>query len=167
MSTHCYLGAITPENPQRVQARVVLNDGHPEVVLPALAAIWAGHAHRDTRALITAILAHDWEHLDPDVTTATVSPLAGQQPVPGVGITLNSPTEASVDPPEPVTVFPLCHARHLDAPWIYLLHPDVDTVTVHTTDGTRVATYPLRWCLPATGTADNQSRRPAASRRTR
>ncbi|MEU1606053.1 hypothetical protein [Micromonospora matsumotoense] len=163
MSTHCYIGAITPENPQRVQARVVLYDGHPAVVLPALAAIWTGHAHRNTQALITAILAHDWVQLDPDVT---VSPLAGQQRVPGVGTALNSaPGVAAVDP-EPVTVFPLCHARHLDAPWIYLLHPDVDTVTVHTTDGTRVATYPLRWCLPATGTPDNQSR-PAALRSAR
>ncbi|WKU03427.1 hypothetical protein [Micromonospora sp. HUAS LYJ1] len=149
MSTHCYIGAITPENPQRVQARVVLNDGRPAAVLPALATIWARHAHRNTQALITTILAHDWEQLDPDVT---VSPLARQQRMPGVGI-LNSTTA-----PEPVTVFPLCHAQHLDAPWIYLMHPDIDTVTVHTTDGTRVATYPLRWCLPATGTPDNQSR---------
>ncbi|MBU8857750.1 MULTISPECIES: hypothetical protein [unclassified Micromonospora] len=157
MSTHCYIGATTPEQPHRVQARVVLDDGHPAAVLPALAAIWARHARHDTAALITAILAHDWEHLDPNVTTTT-SPLAGQRPVAGVGVTLASTTNGVVDPPEPVTVFPLCHARHLDAEWIYLLRPDTDTVTVHTSDGTRIATYPLRWHLPPTPPAQRPHR---------
>ncbi|MEV0811347.1 hypothetical protein [Micromonospora sp. NPDC050200] len=147
MSTHCYVGATDPDNPHLVHARFVLFDGHPGVVLPALAAIWAGQAHRDTRALITAILAHDWEYLDPDATATTRSGFAGQRPVPDVGMTLAS----EVDPPEPVTVFPLCHAGHLDADWIYLIEADTTAIGVHTGDGSRVATYPLTGCLlPAT-----------------
>ncbi|MGC4885737.1 hypothetical protein [Micromonospora sp. DT227] len=149
MSTHCYIGATSPGQPRRVRARAVLYDAHPHVVLPALAAIWAHHTRHDTAALITAILAHDWEHLDPDATTATTSSsLAGQRTVAGVGVALTSTTRGVVDSPEPVTVFPLCHARHLDAEWIYLLHPDTDTVTVHSTDGTRIATYPLHCWSP-------------------
>ncbi|MEU2610688.1 hypothetical protein ABZ570_03745 [Micromonospora sp. NPDC007271] len=158
MSTHCYIGATRPENPHLVHARFVLFDGHPAVVLPTLAAIWAGHADHDISALITAILAEDWEYLDPDITATTLSPFAGQRPVPGVGMTLAS----EVDPPEPVTVFPLCHARHFDAEWIYLIESGTGTIAVHTSDGTRVATYPLvGWLHPAlTGRAE----RPCGSR---
>jgi hypothetical protein len=146
-----------------VHARFVLYDGHPAVVLPTLAAIWAGHAHRDAQALITAILTNDWEQLDPDVTAATSSPFAGQRPVPGVGITLASTTDGmTVDQPEPVTVFPLCHAGHLDAEWMYLIDADTATIGVHTSDGSRVATYPLGGCLPPTGT--NREERPCGPR---
>ncbi|MCW3818595.1 hypothetical protein ONA91_29565 [Micromonospora sp. DR5-3] len=158
MSTHCYIGATRPDNPHLVHARFVLFDGHPAVVVPTLATIWAGHAHHDTIALITAILAHDWEYLDPDTIATTLSPFAGQRPVPGVGMTLAS----EVDPPEPVTVFPLCHAGHLDAEWIYLIGPDTDTIAVHTSDGTRLATYPLVNCLHPAGT--DRAERPCRSR---
>ncbi len=162
MSTHCYIGATTdPDHPHLAHARFVLFDGHPAVVLPTLAAIWSGHAHHDTAALITAILAHDWEYLDPDITATTHSPFAGQRPVPGVGMTLAS----EVDPQEPVTVFPLCHAGHLDAEWIYLIEADTSTIAVHTSDGTPVATYHLVNCLHP-GSADRGERpcgpRPAA-----
>ncbi|WP_433345498.1 hypothetical protein [Micromonospora sp. CA-111912] len=143
MSTHCYIGATSPDSLHLVHARFVLFDGHPAVVLPTLAAVWAGHAQHDTRALITAVLTHDWEYLDPDIAATTRSAFAGQSPVPGVGMTLAS----EVDPPEPVTVFPLCHAAHLDAEWIYLIEADTGTLAVHTSDGTRVATYHLVNCL--------------------
>ncbi|MFG1892240.1 hypothetical protein ACGFIR_30790 [Micromonospora sp. NPDC049051] len=139
MSTHCYIGATSPDNPHLVHARFVLCDGHPAVVLPTLAAIWARHAQHNTRTLIAAILAHDWEYLDPDIAATTRSTCPGQRPVPGVGMTLAS----KVDPPEPVTVIPLCHAAHLDAEWIYLIDADTGALAVHTSDGLRVATYHL------------------------
>ncbi len=139
MSIHCYIGATSPDKPHLVHARFVHFDGHPAVVPATLAAIWAGHADHDTAALITAILANDWEYLDPDITTATLSPFAGQRPVPGVGMTLAS----EVQPPEPVTVFPLCHARHLDTEWVYLIDAGTDTIAVHDSDGTRVITRQL------------------------
>ncbi|MFI7523800.1 hypothetical protein [Micromonospora globbae] len=159
VNTHCYIGATRPENPHLVHARFVL-DGYPAVVLPALAAIWAGHTHHDTTALIAAILAHDWEYLDPDITATTLSPFAGQRPVPGVGMTLAS----EVNPPEQVTAFPLCHAGHLDAEWIYLIEAN-GTVAVHSGDGIHVATCPLDDCLPSTVTSRSERprrRRPTA-----
>ncbi|MCX4387309.1 hypothetical protein OG777_10230 [Micromonospora peucetia] len=164
MSTHCYIGAADPDNPHLVHARFVLFDGHPTVVLPTLAAIWAGHARHDARALITAILASDWEHLDPDIAAA--SGFAGQRPVRGVGMTLAcTTTDGVVDAPEPVSVFPLCHAGHLDAEWIYLIEADTATIAVHTDDGTHIGTYPLTGCLHPTA-ADRrppQSREPRAT----
>ncbi|MDZ5447266.1 hypothetical protein U2F26_31930 [Micromonospora sp. 4G57] len=151
MSTHCYIGAADPDNPHVVHARFVLFDGHPSVVLPTLAAIWAGHARRDARALITAILACDWEHLDPDITSTAACGFAGQRPVPGVGMTLAcTTTDGVVDAPEPVSVFPLCHAGHLDAEWIYLIEAGTAAVAVHTDDGTRIGAYPLTGCLHPT-----------------
>ncbi|MFF4810003.1 hypothetical protein ACFY03_17490 [Micromonospora chersina] len=78
MSSHCYVGVTEPNHPRLAHARFVLCDGHPSVILPSLAAIWARHARYDTRALVTAILACDWEYLDPDITGATRSPFAGQ-----------------------------------------------------------------------------------------
>lgn len=148
MSTHCFVGTTDPANPHLVHARFVLLDGHPGVVVPALAAIWAGHARRDAHALNTAILASDWEYLDPAITTATESGFAGQRPVPGVGMTLASTTDGAIDAPEPITVFPLSHARHLDAERIYLIDPLTATVAVHTDDGQHLARYRLAGCLP-------------------
>ncbi|MEU5565535.1 hypothetical protein [Micromonospora musae] len=143
MSTHCYIGAINPDKPHLVHARFTLFDGHPAVVLPALAAVWGFHARCDVAGLITAILAHDWEYLDSDITAAIRSPLPEHRPVPGVGMTLAS----EADSPEPVTVFPLCHARHLDAGWIYLIDAGTASIGVHTSDGTRLASYQLDTCL--------------------
>ncbi|MFG1952454.1 hypothetical protein [Micromonospora sp. NPDC048830] len=160
MSTHCYIGATSPDNPHLVHARFVLFDGHPAVVLPTLAAIWDGHVDHDTAALITAILAHDWEYLDPDITATTRSAFPGQRPVPGVGMTLASEAE----PSEPVTVFPLCHARHLDTEWIYLVEADTATIAVYSSDGTSVATYPLATCQHAGST--DRGERPCGPRPT-
>lgn len=157
MSTHCFVGTIDPASPHLVHARFVLFDGHPAVVVPTLAAIWAGHAHRDTRALVAAVLGCDWEYLDPATMTRTVSGFAGQHPVPGVGMPLAS-TSGTVDAPEPVTVFPLCQARHLDVESIYLLDPATDTVAVHSDDGDRLARYRLDECLsPAAAAASARS----------
>ncbi|MFG3302917.1 hypothetical protein [Micromonospora chersina] len=155
MSSHCYLGVTEPDRPRLAHARFVLCDGHPSAILPTLAAIWAGHAHYDTRALITAILACDWEYLDPDITAATHSGFAGQHTVPGVGMTLAlTCADGTVDVLEPLTLFPLSHAQHLDIAWIYLLDPDTATVAVHTDDGSLVACYPLSGCLPRPAAAN-------------
>ncbi|WP_019901948.1 hypothetical protein [Salinispora arenicola] len=147
MSTPCYLGATSPDSPHLVHARYVHFDGHPAVVLPTLAAIWARHAQHDAAALISAVLAHDWDHLDPDTIATTASAFAGPQAVPGVGTTVASTTDGVVDAPEPVTVFPLCHAGHLDVEWVYLIETDAARIGVHTSDGTRIATYHLTTCL--------------------
>ncbi|PSK61271.1 hypothetical protein B0E53_06832 [Micromonospora sp. MH33] len=164
MSTHCFVGTTDPGNPHLVFARFVLLDGHPGVVVPTLAAIWVGHARRDAHALNTALLASDWEYLDPAITAATESGFAGQRPVPGVGMTLASTTDDAIDAPEPVTVFPLSHARHLDAEWIYLIDPLTATVAVHTDDGQHLARYRLADCLPPSPAATRTpaSRSPAA-----
>lgn len=155
MSSHCYVGVTESDRPRLAHARFVLCDGHPSALLPTLAAIWAGHAHYDTRSLVTAILACDWECLDPDITAATPSGLAGGHPVPGVGVALTSTrTGGTVDSPEPVTVFPLSHAQHLDVDRIYLLEPDTATVAVHADDGSRVACYPLSGCVPRPAAAN-------------
>ncbi|MBM0273981.1 hypothetical protein [Micromonospora tarensis] len=160
MSTTCCIGAIDPDNSTLVRARIVHYDGYPSNVLPTLAAIWAAHAHQDTAALITTILANDWEQLDEDTTASTSSNFAGQKPVPGVGITLASASDGvTVDPPEPVTVFPLCHAGHLDVEWIYLIDAAADTIVVHTGDGTRVSVYPLVTCLSTDGAGAAERRR--------
>jgi hypothetical protein len=148
VSSHCYVGATDPNDPHLVHARFVLVDGHPNVVLPTVAGIWAGHARYDTRALVTAVLAHDWEYLDPDATPATVSGFAGHHPVPGVGMPLAA-AGGAVGAPEPVTVFSLCHARHLDAGWIYLIDAATAMVAVHADDGDLVGRYPLADCLPS------------------
>ncbi|MCX5122004.1 hypothetical protein OG992_33105 [Micromonospora sp. NBC_00362] len=150
MSTSCYIGDADPDNPHVVRARFVLADGHPGVMLPTLAAIWAGHARHDTRALITAILARDWEHLDPAITAAACG-ARGRRPVLGVGMPLTRTTTTGgvVDAPEPLTVFPLCHAGHLDAERIYLIEADTTMIAVHTGDGTRLGAYPLTACLPS------------------
>ncbi|MEV0430584.1 hypothetical protein [Micromonospora sp. NPDC050495] len=147
MSSHCYVGVIEPDQPHLAHARAVLIDGHPSVVLPALAAIWAGHTHYDTRALAAAVLACDWEYLDPRITADSRRALPGQHPVPGVGMSL-APTGGMPAAPEPLTVFPLSHARHLDVEWIYLIDADTATVAVHTDDGSPVARYALSGFLP-------------------
>ncbi|MDZ5446767.1 hypothetical protein U2F26_29265 [Micromonospora sp. 4G57] len=146
MSTRCYVGTSNPANAHLVHARFVLFDGHPAAVVPTLARIWAGHAHHDTRALATAVLAHDWEYLDDAITADTSPAFAWQRPVPGVGMTLATTTAGVIDPPEPVSVFPLCQAAHLDAEWIYLIDPATATVTVHTDGGEPVSAYRLETC---------------------
>ncbi|SCG77680.1 hypothetical protein [Micromonospora inositola] len=146
MSTHCYVGTTGPTNPHVVHARFVLFDGYPAAVVPTLARIWAHHARRDAAALAAAVLAHDWECLDHRITAVTTSAFAGQQPVPGVGMTLATSSGGVVDPAEPVSVFPLCQAVHLDAGWIYVIDPATATVTVHTDDGDPIARYRLDAC---------------------
>ncbi|SIM57922.1 hypothetical protein [Micromonospora cremea] len=46
-----------------------------------------------------------------------------------------------------VSVFPLCHAGHLDAERIYLIDRGAAAIAMHTGDGTRVASYRLAGCL--------------------
>ncbi|WP_073839443.1 hypothetical protein [Micromonospora sp. CB01531] len=164
MSTHCFIGVTDAANPHLVHARFVLFDGLPGVVVPTLAAIWVGHAHRDAQSLSTAVLACDWEYLDPAITAATECGFVGQRPVPGVGMTLANTTDGAIEAPEPVTVFPLSHARHLDTEWIYLIDPLTATVTVHTDDGQHSARYRLAGCLPPSpdATCTPASRSPAA-----
>jgi hypothetical protein len=151
VSTHCYVGTTDPAQPHLVHARFVLADGHPAVVVATLARIWTGRAHRDGRALVQALLAHDWEYLDATITAARVSVFAGQRPIPGIGMTLATTIpEGHMEAAEPLTVFPLSQAAHLDAQWIHLIDPATATVTVHTDDGEPVGHYRLDACRPAT-----------------
>ncbi|MET7968768.1 hypothetical protein [Micromonospora sp. NPDC005305] len=140
----CYIGTADIHRPHLVHARFVLFNGHPAAVIPALATIWASQARHDTAALITTVLAHDWAYLDPTITAAPTHGPAGQYPVCGVGVTLASTTaDGVVEEPEPVAVFPLSQAAHLDGLWIYLIEPTADRVSVHTDDGEPVARYHL------------------------
>ncbi|MCO1597618.1 hypothetical protein M8C17_20920 [Micromonospora sp. RHAY321] len=147
MSSRCYVGTADPHQPHLAHARFVLFDGYPAAVIPALAGIWAGHARRDTHVLVAAVLAHDWEYLDPTITGAATSGFAGQHPVAGVGMTLAATSpDGTVEAPEPVSVFPLSQAAHLDAAWIYLIDPAADAIAVHTDDGEPAARYHLDAC---------------------
>ncbi|MGS2619303.1 hypothetical protein ACVCAH_32985 [Micromonospora sp. LZ34] len=147
MSTRCYVGTTDPHQPHLVHARFVLFDGYPTAVVGALAGIWANHARRNAHVLVAAVLAHDWEYLDPTITAAATSGFAGQHPVPGVGMTLTATSpDGTVEAPEPVSVFPLSQAAHLDVAWIYLIDPATDAVTVHTDDGEPTARYRLDAC---------------------
>ncbi|WP_406081997.1 hypothetical protein [Micromonospora sp. NBC_00858] len=63
-----------------------------------------------------------------------------------------------------VTVFPLCHAGHLDAEWIYLIDPGAAAIALHTGGDTRVDSYRLAGCLtrPAWTAVHSCSAIPAA-----
>lgn len=162
MSTHGYVGTIDPANPHLARARYVHLDGHPAAVVPALARIWASSVHRDSPALVDALLAHDWGYLDASITAATVPAFARQRLVPSIGMTLAAKTGgADVEVAEPVTVFPLSHATHLDAHWTYLIDPVDDSVTVYTDDGEPVGRYHLTASPP---TAPSRSVVPAVPR---
>ncbi|WP_201750024.1 hypothetical protein [Micromonospora sicca] len=141
MSTRCYVGATNAHQPHLVHARFVLFDGYPTAVIRGLANIWAGHAHQDTHVLLAAVLAHDWEYLD----STTTSGVAGA--VPGVGVPLAAAPDGTVEAPDPITVFPLSQAVHLDVAWIYLIDADTDTVAVHTGDGEPTGRYHLGACV--------------------
>jgi hypothetical protein len=144
VSTHSYIGIRDTDRPNLVRARYVHSDGHPGAMIPTLRAVWAGVAGGDTTRLITLLLGHDWDYLDPAVTDHTRTPFAGQQPVAEVGMTLAATDgRGSVLPPEPVTVVPLTAAPALDAEWIYLLDPASDTVVVHTADADPIAVVAL------------------------
>jgi hypothetical protein len=144
VSTHSYIGIRDTDRPNLVRARYVHSDGHPGAMIPTLRAVWAGVAGGDTTRLITLLLGHDGDYLDPAVTDHTRPVFAGQQPVAGVGMTLAATDgRGSVLPPEPVTVVPLTAAPALDAEWIYLLDTAGDTVVVHTADADPIAVVPL------------------------
>ncbi|ROO52841.1 hypothetical protein EDC02_7785 [Micromonospora sp. Llam0] len=136
MGTPCYVGAADPARPTIVRARYVHFDGNPSSVIPQLRGIWATTTRRDTRALIDAVLAHDWDYLGPDLAPDP-RPVTGQHHVAGVGMTLDDTD------PEPLTVFPLSRAVDLVATWIYVINPVDDTVTVHSGDGEPVGVHHL------------------------
>ena len=131
-----YIGILDPQR-HLVRARYVSAEGHPAGMVDALRRIWATTASGDTTRLITTVLAHDWDRLDPTITPITQSGRPDRLPVTGVGIALTD------DEPEPPCAFPLSQARLLDVDWIYLLDPCADTVTIHTDDGDPVGVHPL------------------------
>ncbi|GAA4595817.1 hypothetical protein BJY16_001803 [Actinoplanes octamycinicus] len=145
MSTHSYVGIPDPEQPGQVRLRYVHSDGYPSYMIPTLRAIWAGAAERDTNRLSTLLLAYDWDYLDPDTTDGSTStPLAGEQLIPGVGMTLTATSIGGQGAPsDPVTVLALSATGGLDAQWIYLLDPGTHTVTAHTSGGDAISTEPL------------------------
>ncbi len=144
MSTHSYIGTRDTVSPHVVRARYVHSDGHPAVMIPTVRALWARAAGRDTTRLIAALLADDWDYLDPATTDTTRSPFAGQHPIAGIGMTLAATSaDGTVLPPEQQTVFPLTAAGALDAEWIYLLDHISDTVAVHTADAEPITILPL------------------------
>ncbi|BCJ65663.1 hypothetical protein [Polymorphospora rubra] len=143
MGTPCYVGTASPHQPHLIHARYVHFDGYPSSLLARLRGIWAGVARRDTNALTGAVLAHDWEYLDPAVTATTPCGPGGiptQRPVAGVGMTLGTGEPGGF---EPVTVFPLSLATDLGAAWIYVIDPASGTVAVYTGDGEPAAIHPL------------------------
>ncbi|KUL31425.1 hypothetical protein ADL15_22070 [Actinoplanes awajinensis subsp. mycoplanecinus] len=145
MSTHSYVGVRDPDQPGQVRIRYVHSDGYPAGLIPAVRQIWATAARRDTRRLITLLLEHDWYYLNGETTATGRPPFAGEQPIPGVGMTLAATdfTTGQVVPPAPVTVVALTAIGGLDAQWFYLLDPAVNTIGVHIIDGTLAGIRPL------------------------
>ncbi len=145
MSTHSYVGIPDPAQPGHVRLRYVHSDGNPYRMIPALRGIWAGAAAGDTKRLTTLLLEHHWDYLDPEMTDGSDStPLAGEELIPGIGMTLAATGgDGEVLPPEPIIVTTLTAAGDLDAQWIYLLDPGTDTVTMYLSNGTAYGTEPL------------------------
>jgi len=128
------VGAINPPT-QVVLARSVAQPADPERLVAALRRIWQHTFARDTFTLVTALIATDWQDLQPGIDAAN-RPAAGANVVAGVGVAVGG----SADEPEN---FCLADAGTLHVNWLCLIDPDRDTVTVYTGDGQFWALYPL------------------------
>ncbi|MGI5214828.1 hypothetical protein [Plantactinospora sp. CA-290183] len=140
MGTPCYVGFTDPDRPETVHARFVQFDGNPGSLIPQLRGIWTTTASRDTKALIDAVLAHDWEYLAPDISPSCVpgpAGFSGQRPIAGVGMTLGDVG------PQSLTLFTLDRTIDLGASWIYLINAADNNVAVHSGSGELVGVHSL------------------------
>jgi hypothetical protein len=119
VSTPTLIGVAAPRG--AYTARRLHHGDHPDTLVPLLRRVWTDTFARDTAAMATALLAHDWSEL---ATSGKPSRLGRQPSVPGLG--WPAPTS------EPT-------ARHgslnedLDGSleWLYLLHTEHRTVVVY------------------------------------
>ncbi|MGH3682365.1 MAG: hypothetical protein ACRDT2_19190 [Natronosporangium sp.] len=95
MGTRGHVGTVNPDG--TVSIRYVHSDATHAYLPHAIARIWWATFDLGTAETAAALLAHDWECLDPS-TTAETRHWAGGTAVPGVGIALNPPLT-----PHPVT----------------------------------------------------------------
>ena len=86
MGTRGHVGVWNPTD-ATITVRYVHSDATDNYLPYAIAGIWWQTFDRDTDATITALLAHDWDYLDP-TTTAETTPFAGT-PIAGVGSAIN------------------------------------------------------------------------------
>jgi hypothetical protein len=126
MATRCYVGVVDAAT-GRCRLRLVLSDGYPAYMVPALRDVWSGTFDRDTSALVEALLARDWVHVGADITAGSHPADPSDRAVAGVGVAL----AADLADPDPVVVAPAVLAR-LDAQWIYLI--DLAEATVSLVD---------------------------------
>ncbi|MEV0133678.1 hypothetical protein AB0H83_35100 [Dactylosporangium sp. NPDC050688] len=153
MGTRGYVGCPDATDPTVVHLRYVHSDAVPEDMVPALTAIQQLTFSGDTAATVTALLRRTWAYLGADVTTDDTF-LAGDTPIAGVGMAIDA---APTDPP---TAVPVARLDELSGPWVYLIDPAANTLTVLSTDDPDhpVARYtftapPTPPTLPAPGRA--------------
>ncbi|HZN71332.1 MAG TPA: hypothetical protein VFC00_06565 [Micromonosporaceae bacterium] len=135
MSTRCYVGVLDADG-RTYHARYVHFDGGPDTMPFLLAAVWWHTFGRDGAATGRALLAHDWETVEPDITDRTARTFAGYRPVPGVGIAF--PPEDSQPHPVTGTIAEPTPATPIQ--WMYLIDlARPDTLLTFTNSG--------RWTL--------------------
>lgn len=117
MSTRTLIGVAAPRG--ACTTRYLHHGAHPDTLVPLLRHIWRGH-DSDSNRLAAALLAEDWSQLSADR-----QPVWPGQFVPGLGY----PSPGGTRPrPTSVRLTDLIKG-HLE--WLYILHPDTDTVTVY------------------------------------
>ncbi|MEV6931374.1 hypothetical protein AB0M46_43720 [Dactylosporangium sp. NPDC051485] len=127
MGTRGYVGCPDTTDPTIVHLRYVHSDAIPEYLVPALTEIQEQTFHGDTAATATALLRCTWAYLGTDVSTDTTF-LAGDTPIAGVGMAIEA------TPTDPPTAVPVARLGELWEPWVYLIDPATNTLTVLSTD---------------------------------
>jgi hypothetical protein len=85
MGTRGHVGAVEPDG--AVSIRYVHSDATLDYLPYAVARIWWATFKQDTDKTVKALLAQDWDYLDPS-TTAEREAWNGCRPVPGVGMAI-------------------------------------------------------------------------------
>jgi hypothetical protein len=125
MSTRTLIGVAAPRGACTV--RYLHHGAQPVTLVPLLRHIWRGQ-DSDSNRLAAALLAEDWSHLSTDRHST-----GRDRVVPGIGYPSPGGTR-----PHPARIR-LTDRIDGYLEWLYLLHPDTDTVTVYE------ATVHARW----------------------
>lgn len=128
MSTHGYIGRTDTNDPSILHLRYVHSDANFNALLPTLQSICRITFSGDTAAMLDAVLASDWFYLNA-ATTSDHSGLSGDEPVPGIGVTLGG---APTGEPRQTTFDHL--GNDGDGEFIYLIDPTHGVVSLHSPD---------------------------------
>lgn len=126
-SGRALIGAISP--PTRVvMARPIAQHADPDHVVATLQRMWRDTFSGNTSAMLTAMLAIDWQYLNAGTAAGHRPAAAAKHAVAGIGMAATGHRRQPVN-------FCLTEAADLAVDWIYLIDPVTDTVAVHTGDG--------------------------------